>query len=140
MPDGPSQWKPGFRPGLTWDFSLSSPPLTSLSLGYRDTSSEEDGVQAPGNREPIHGALCPGSRVTLKSLLPEDGMWESPTPALGGLIRVSSWRPRDLALGLHTWVGGSRNNDQVLVRIRISELPSETGRIGEVRGGVACWR
>lgn len=73
--------------------------------------------------------LC-GSRVTLKSLLPEDGMWESPTPALGGLIRVSGWRPQDLALGLHTGVGGSRNNDQVLVRIRISE----TGRVGEVRG------
>lgn len=64
-------------------------------------------------------------------------MWESPTPALGGLKRVSSWRPRGLALGLHTWVGGSSNNDQALVRIRISELPHKTGRIGAVRGGVA---
>ena len=68
VPDSPSQWKPGFRPGLTWGFSLLPPPLSSLSLGYRNTSSEEDGVQAPGNREPNHRALCPGSRVTLKSL------------------------------------------------------------------------
>lgn len=140
VPDSPSQWKPGFRPGLTWGFSLLPPPLSSLSLGYRDTSSEEDGVQAPGNLEPIHRALCPGSRVTLKLLLPEDGMWESPTPALGGFIRVSSWRPQDLALGLHTRVGGNRNHDQVLVRIRISELPLRLAGLGRSGAGVAWWR
>lgn len=66
-------------------------------------------------------------------------MWESPTAALGGFIRVSSWRPQDLALGLHTGVGGNRNHDQVLVWIRISELPPRMaglGRSGAGRGGV----
>lgn len=38
VPDRPSQWKPRVRPGLTWGFSLSSPP--SLRSRYRDAAPQ----------------------------------------------------------------------------------------------------
>ena len=128
-----------FQAGTDLGFLSFTPSTLITQFGVQEHLLR--GRWSSGPRKP--GAQPQGSVPWLQSdpevTSPEDGMWESPTPALGGFIRVSSWRPQDLALELHTGVGGNRNNDQVLVQIRISELPPRLAGLGRSGAGVV-WR
>lgn len=113
VPDGPCQWKLYLRPGLPWGPSLLPPPTSPPSARAAGTALQGEMEFRPQETKSL--SRVPGwPRSTYSYTYSSQRVGcGGHLPLPEGLDRVSGRRPRGLVLGLHTWVGSARNNDQV---------------------------